>query len=134
MEFVLRKANYASFSGLLRRKVISIAEKCRELSDDPDLFIDFIDNLNQLEFITKEEELDENEISMLEKTYKENVKPFLICHQFWQKFGNEFNFLDLVTKKFAIIFEVNQTKSFINEIKKLELLNAKVTVISKTFI
>ena len=134
MEFVLRKANYASFNGLLRRKVISIAEKCRELSDDPDLFIDFIDNLNQLEFITKEEELDENEISMLEKTYKENVKPFLIFHQLRQKFGNEFNFLDLVTKKFAIIFEVNQTKSFINEIKKLELLNAKVTVISKTFI
>ena len=134
MEFVLRKANYASFNGLLRRKVISIAEKCRELSDDPDLFLNFIDDLNQLDFMTKEEELDENEISMLEQTYKENVKPFLICHQLWQKFGNEFNFLDLVTMRFAIIFEVNKTKSFIKEIKKLELLNAKVTVISKTFI
>ena len=134
MEFVLRKANYASFNRLLKRNVISIAEKCREKSDDPDLFIDFIDDLNQLEFITKEEELDENERSMLEQTYKENVKPFLICHRLWQKFGNEFNFLDLVTMKFAIIFEVNKTKSFIKEIKKLELLNAKVTVISKTFI
>ena len=29
MEFVLRKANYASFNGLLRRKVLSIDEKCR---------------------------------------------------------------------------------------------------------
>ena len=55
MEFVLRKANYASFNGLLRRKVISIAEKCRELSDDPHLFINFIDDLNQLDFMTKEE-------------------------------------------------------------------------------
>ena len=101
MEFVLRKANYASFNGLLRRKVLSIAEKCRQLSDESDLFIDFIDDLNQLEFITKEEELDENEISMLEQTSKENIKPFLICHQLGQKFGNEFNFSDLVTMKFV---------------------------------
>ena len=36
--------------------------------------------------------------------------------------------------KFAIIFEINKTKSFIKEIKKLKLLQAKVTVISKTFI
>ena len=48
---------------------------------------------------------------MLEQTYKENVKSFLICHQLWQKFGNEFNFLDLVTMKFAIIFEVNKQKA-----------------------
>ena len=91
-------------------------------------------NLIQLEILTKGEELDENETSIFEQTYKENIKPFLICHQLWQKFRNEFNFLDLVTMKFAIIFETNKTKSFIKEIKKLELLSAKVTVISKTFI
>ena len=55
-------------------------------------------------------------------------------HQLWQKFGNEFDYLDVVTQKFAIIFEMNKAKSFIKEIKKLELLNAKVRVISKTFI
>lgn len=39
MEFVLKKVNYASFiNGLLRRKILSIAEKCNELSDEPDLF------------------------------------------------------------------------------------------------
>ena len=134
MEYVLRKANYASFNGLLRRKILSIAEKCNELSDESDLFIGFIDDLNQLEILTKGEELDENETSIFEQTYKENIKPFLICHQLWQKFRSEFNFLDLVTMKFAIIFETNKTKSFIKEIKKLELLSAKVTVISKTFI
>ena len=134
MECVLRKANYASFNGLLRRKILSIAEKCNELSDESDLFIGFIDDLNQLEILTKGEELDENETSIFEQTYKENIKPFLICHQLWQKFRNEFNFLDLVTMKFAIIFETNKTKSFIKEIKKLELLSAKVTVSSKTFI
>ena len=134
MEFVLRKANYASFNGLLRRKILSIAGKCNEISGESDLFIGFIDDLNQLEILTKGEELDENETSIFEQTYKENIKPFLICHQLWQKFRNEFNFLDLVTMKFAIIFETNKTKSFIKEIKKLELLSAKVTVISKTFI
>ena len=134
MECVLRKANYASFNGLLRRKILSIAEKCNELSDESDLFIGFIDDLNQLEILTKGEELDENETSIFEQTYKENIKPFLICHQLWQKFRNEFNFLDLMTMKFAIIFETNKTKSFIKETKKLELLSAKVTVISKTFI
>lgn len=71
---------------------------------------------------------------MLEQNYKENIKPFLICNQLWQKFENEFNFLDLVTMKFAVIFEVNKTKSFNKEIKKIELLSAKVTVISKSFI
>ena len=78
--------------------------------------------------------MDENETKTLENTYKENIKPFLVCHQLWQKFGNEFDYLDVVTQKFAIIFEMNKAKSFIKEIKKLELLNAKVRVISKTFI
>ena len=35
--------------------------------------------------------------------------------------------------KFAIIFEINKIKSYIKEIKKLKILQAKVTVISKTF-
>ena len=134
MEFVLRKTNYASFNGLLRRKILSIAEKCNELGDDPDLFIDFIYDLNELEILNKEEELDENETQILENTYKENIKPFLVCHQLRQKFGNEFNYLDVTTQKFAIIFEINKAKSFIKEIKKLELLNTKVMVTSKTFI
>ena len=51
MEFVLRKANYASFNSLLRRKILSIAEKCSKLGENSDLFIDFICDLNQLEFL-----------------------------------------------------------------------------------
>ena len=81
MEFVLRKANYASFNSLLRRKIVSIVEKCNELGDDPDLFIRFIYDLNELELLNKEEELDENERKTLENIYKENIKPFLVCHQ-----------------------------------------------------
>ena len=48
------------------------------------------------------------------------------------KFENEFDYLNVTTQKFAIMFEINKAKSFIKEIKKSELLNAKVTVISKT--
>ena len=72
-------------------------------------------------------------MNILEQVYKANIKQFLICHQLWQKFGTEFKFLEIVTMKFAIIFEINKTKSYIKEIKKLEILQAKVTVISKTF-
>ena len=55
-----------------RRKIISIVEKCNELGDDPDLFIDFIYDLHELEFLNKEE-LDENERKTFENTYKENI-------------------------------------------------------------
>ena len=79
MEFVSKKANFASFNGLLRRKILSIAEKCNELGDDADLFIDFMYDLNALELLNKEEELDENETKALKNTYKENIKPFLVC-------------------------------------------------------
>ena len=58
MEFVFRKANFASFNGLLRRKILSIAEKCNELGDDAEFFINFIYDLNELELLNKEEELD----------------------------------------------------------------------------
>ena len=58
---------------------------------------------------------------------------FLVCHQLWQKFGPEFNFLEINTLKFAIIFETNKSKSLSKEIEKLLLLQAKVTVLSKLF-
>ena len=77
--------------------------------------------------------MDENERKTLKNTYKENIKLFLVCHQLWSKFENEFDYLDVATQKFAITFEINKAQSFIKEIKKLELLNAKITVISKTF-
>ena len=115
MEFVFRKANFESFNGLLRRKILSIAEKCNELGDDAEFSIDFIYDLNELELLNKEEELDENETKTLENTYKENIKLFLVCHQLWQKFGNEFDYLDVVTQKFAIIFELIKQKALLKK-------------------
>ena len=133
MEFVLRKANYASFNDFLRRNIVEITKKCEEFSDENGFFLDFFDELEQLEFLSKDEQLDENEMKILEQVYKWNIKQFLICHQLLQKIGPEFKFLEIVTMKFAIIFEINKTKSYIKEIKKLEILQEKVTVISKTF-
>ena len=133
MEFVLIKANYASFNGLLRRSIVSIAEECEELSDDPVFFVDFLYALNELQFLNQDEELNEAETNKLQQVYKENIKQFVVCHQLWQKFRNGFKYLDLITMKYAIIFQLNKSKSFIKNIKKLELLQAKVTVVSKTF-
>ena len=87
--------------------------------------------MNELQFINQDE-LNDFATKELEEVYKENISPFLVCHQLWQ-FGNSFKFLELVTMKFAIIFELQKVKSFMKDIKKLELLQAKVTIYSKTF-
>lgn len=133
MEFVLRKAKYASSNDLLRRNILEIAQKCEEVADENGFFLDFIDELEQLEFLKKEEQVQENEIKILEEVFKSNLRQFLICHHLWQKFGPESKFFEDSTQKYAIIFELNKTKSFIKEIEKLMFLQAKVTVISKTY-
>ena len=85
-------------------------------------------------FHDKEAELGENERKILEEVYKNNLVHFLICHQLWQKFGSEFNFLEITTMKYAIVFETNKSNSLMKEIEKLTFLNAKVTVLTKTYL
>ena len=131
MDFILKKARYASFNTLFRKEILQIALKCEEINE---MSLDFIDELEQLDFLQKEEELAENEIKKLEEIFKANMVGFLICEQLWQKFGAEFNFLDTHTLKFAIIFETNKSKSLLKEIEKLLFLQAKVTVLSKTYL
>lgn len=132
MEFVLNKASYEAYNGMLRKEIIEIAEKAEEFCDSPGFFVDFLYDLNELQFINQDE-LNDFETKELEEVYKKNISPFLVCHQLWQKFGNSFKFLELVTMKFAIIFELQKVKSFMKDIKKLELLQAKVIIYSKTF-
>ena len=131
MEFVLNKASYEAYNGMLRKEIIEIAEKAEEFCDSPGFFVDFLYDLNELQFINQDE-LNDFATKELEEVYKENISPFLVCHQLWQ-FGNSFKFLELVTMKFAIIFELRKVKSFMKDIKKLELLQAKVIIYSKTF-
>ena len=50
MEFVLRKANYASFNDLLRRNIVEIAEKCEEFNDENVFFLILLMNWNNLNF------------------------------------------------------------------------------------
>ena len=132
MEFVLRKANYASFNDSLRRNILEIVQKCEEVADKNEFFL-FYWGTGAARILRKGEQLQENEIKILEEVFKSNLRQFSIYHQLWQKFGPEFKFLENTTLKFAIIFEMNKTKSFIKEIEKLMLLQAKVTVISKTY-
>ena len=130
MDFVLKKAHHAAFNSLFQKETLQIALKCEEINE---MSLDFIDELEQLDFLQKEE-LAEYERKKLEKIFKANMVYFLVCHQLWQKFGPEFNFLEINTLKFAIIFETNKSKYLIKEIEKLLLLQAKVTVLSKTYL
>ena len=68
----------------------------------------------------------------LEQIYKNHLKHFLICHQIWQKFNLEYILLDNLTFKFVVSYEVNKTNSYMKLVKKLETIQAKVAVISKT--
>ena len=129
MDFVLKKAYYATFNSLFRKEVLQIARKCEEINE---MSLEFIEELE--DFDLEKEELAENGRKKLEEIFKANMVHFLICHQLWQKFGLEFNFLEIKTLKFAIIFETNKSKSLIKEIEKLLFLNAKVTVLSKTYL
>ena len=131
MDFVLNKAYYASYNTMFQRNILSIAQKCK---DHHEMSIDFIDELEQIIFLDKKEELGENERKILEEVYNNNLVHFLICHQLWQKFGLEFNFLEITTMKYAIIFETNKSKSWMKEVEKLKFLNAKVTVLTKTYL
>ena len=86
MDFILKKARYASFNTLFRKEILQIALKCEEINE---MSLDFIDELEQLDFLQKEEELAENEIKKLEEIFKANMVGFLICEQLWQKFGGQ---------------------------------------------
>ena len=59
---------------------------------------------------------------------------FLVCYQLWKKFGHEFFYLENHTMKFSIYFERNKAKTLLSEIKKLLLAEAKVTVLTKSFL
>ena len=131
MDFVSNKAHFTSYNATFRKNILCIAQKCEELHEMP---LEFIEKLEQLIFLDKEEGLGEKERKILEGVYKNNPLHFLICHQLWQKFGPEFVFLGKTTMTFAILYETNKGKSLMKEIKKLTFLNAKVTVLTKTYL
>ena len=49
------------------------------------------------------------------------------------KFGHQFFYLEIETLKFSTAFEVNKVTTLLKEIKKLSLVDAKVTVFVKSF-
>ena len=116
---------------MFRRNILTIAQKCEEYHE---LSIDFFNELCQINFLEKEEELTESERKILEEVYKNNLVDFLVCHQLWQKFGPEFILLEKPKMTYAIVYETNKTKSFIWEIEKLSFLHAKVTGLTKTYL
>ena len=49
------------------------------------------------------------------------MESFLICHQLFRRFGDEFHCLGTNTLKFAVIFERNKTESFLKDVEKQKL-------------
>ena len=131
MDFVLNKAHYASYNTMFRRNILTIAQKCEEYHE---LSINFFNELCQINFLEKEEELTESKRRILEEVYKNNLVDFLVCHQIWQKFSPEFILLEKTTMAYAIVYEMKKSKSFMTEIEKLSFLHAKVTVLTKTYL
>ena len=125
MDFAFKKAHYATFNSLFQKEILQIALKCEEINE---ISLDFIDEIERLDFLQKEE-LVETGRKKLEEIFKANMVYFLVCHQLWQKFGPEFNFSEINTLKFAIIFKTNKSKPLLKKIGKLLLLQAKVTVL-----
>ena len=122
MDFVSNKAHFTSYNATFRKNILCIAQKCEELHEMP---LEFIEELEKLIFLDKEEELREKERRILEGVYKNNPLYFLICHQLWRKFGPGFVFLEKTTKAFAILYETTKGKSLMKEIKKLKFLMPK---------
>ena len=115
MDFIFKKAYHPSFSRLFRKEILQIAQKCQEHHD---ICFDFIYDLEQIDFLEKEEELNQNERMKLENVFKLHKIDFLVCHQLWQKFGPKFKSLEINTVMYAIVYETNKSKSLIKETEK----------------
>ena len=131
MDFVLKRANYASFDTAFQKEIEVIAKRRAKVIK---VDLDFIEKIEELGLNEADEPVAEQRKDF-ENLLKENMKTFLICHQLYRKFGFEFYQLDTSTLKFAIIFERNISKSFVKEIEKLIFLECKVkVVISNTYL
>ena len=65
---------------------------------------------------------------------KNNVKLFLTFDQLLKKFGAEFFHLEGYDFKMAVFFETEKVKSYIKNLDKIKLLQAKNLVLEKTFL
>lgn len=133
MNFVDKKWNSASCDTSFCRNVIEICERCCLHFPEKVEFQQFLEELFQITFLKSEDVLLEDERKVLKTLYKNNEKPFLVTHQLWLKFGHRFFYLENRTIKFAVLLELNKVQSLLKEIKKLEIADARATVLLKYF-
>ena len=91
---------------------------------------------SQLIFLESDDCLEDAKTEFLKTFYKNNEAIFLVWYQLWQKYSSGFFCLDEDTLKLAVYFETNKVKKkkkMLSLIKDLCYLQAKVTVLSKTF-
>ena len=128
MDFCLREANIAAFDTKFQKEAFLIAKKVQEVVFMKQHFID------KLESLVKEDELNIDERLKFEKVLKNEMESFLICHQLFRKFGNDFYFMEPDTTKFSILFERNKTERFLKDVEKHKILTLRLLVLSKTYV
>ena len=133
MNFVSNKANSASYDSSFCQNIVEILEKCCLYQPNDAYFSKFLEEICQLTFLKSEDIILEDDRNILKTFYKNNEKPFLVCHQLWLKFGHELFYLENNLIKFAIVFEINKVETLLKEIRKLVVADTRVTVLSKSF-
>ena len=136
MNVVSDKATNASYDCSFRRNIVEVCEKCLlhiSNQETNDKFKKFLQELSQISFLKSQDILSEDDRIILKTFYKNNTLSFLVCNQLWMKFGHQFFYLEIETLKFSIVFEVKKVTTLLKEIKKLSLVDAKVTVLVKSF-
>ena len=136
MNVVSDKATNTSYDCSFRRNIVEVCEKCLlhiSNQETNDKFKKFLQELSQISFLTSQDILSEDDRIILKTFYKNNPLSFLVCNQLWMKFGHQFFYLEIETLKFSIVFEVKKVTTLLKEIKKLSLVDAKVTVLVKSF-
>ena len=136
MNFVSGKASSASYDCSFRRNIIEVCEKCIPQISNQEInekFKNFFDQISQISFLKSQDLLPENKRDLLKVLYKNNPVPFFVCSQLWIKYGHQFFYLEIETLKFSIAFEINKIETLLKEIKRLSLIDAKVTVLIKSF-
>ena len=136
MNFVTGKASSASYDCSFRRNIIEVCEKCIPQISNQEInekFKNFFDQISQISFLKSQDLLPENKRDLLKVLYKNNPVPFFVCNQLWIKYGHQFFYLEIETLKFSIAFEINKIETLLKEIKRLSLIDAKVTVLIKSF-
>ena len=133
MNFVQSSVDSVSCDASFRRNLVRICKKCILHFPDRQDIKDFLHQSSQIVFLETDKCLEDTEREFSKTFYLNNEQVFLVTYQLWEKYDSSFYCLDEETIKLAFSYETNKVKKIVALIRELNFLDAKVTVLSKTF-